>query len=100
FFEAEILDYMRDNHNDQKVILDIGANIGNHSVYFANFLKYNFLYAFEPVLDNYLLLEKNISQYPNTFASNSAVNSNGSPVYMYINRGNMGASQVSEEGEY
>jgi len=39
FFESTTLDYLRDRHKIQKVIIDAGANIGNHSVYFANFLK-------------------------------------------------------------
>lgn len=42
------------------VILDIGANIGNHSLYFLNEYGAKFAYCFEPVKETYDILKKNI----------------------------------------
>ena len=35
FFEISFLDYICKNYNNQTEILDIGANIGNHSLFFC-----------------------------------------------------------------
>lgn len=65
FFEINFLKYIYENHNSQKNILDIGANFGNHSLFFAKFLNCNTIYSFEPVEVNFNLLEKNMSNYKN-----------------------------------
>ena len=41
-------------------VIDIGANIGNHTLYFLNECCAKFVYCFEPVNDVYDILEKNI----------------------------------------
>ena len=41
-----------------KTVLDIGANVGNHSVFFATVCGAKVL-AIEPNIDNYLVLQKN-----------------------------------------
>lgn len=50
------------------VILDIGANIGAATLYFAQRFPQAKIYAFEPVPDNFALLEKNIAGLPNVTA--------------------------------
>lgn len=40
------------------VVVDVGANIWTHSVYFAE--RWYTVYAFEPIEDNFRLLEKNV----------------------------------------
>lgn len=45
---------------DDAVVLDIGANIGNHTLYWANERKARKVYAFEPYPYSYKILEKNI----------------------------------------
>ncbi len=42
------------------VVLDIGANIGNHTLYFANELHAAKIYSFEPIESTFKILEKNI----------------------------------------
>ena len=42
------------------IVLDIGANIGNHTLYFANEVGAKKIYAFEPFRANYDILRKNI----------------------------------------
>lgn len=44
-------------------VIDIGANIGLHSVRFAQ--KFNNVFSFEPVTTNYECLEKNTSNFQN-----------------------------------
>lgn len=41
-------------------ILDVGANIGNHSLYFATECKAKKIYAFEPIPTTFSILKKNI----------------------------------------
>lgn len=50
---------------DPKIIFDIGANIGVVSVILANLYPEAKIYAFEPERENYEILEKNVSSYPN-----------------------------------
>ncbi len=59
FYEIEVLDAWNHYFDDVEIILDVGANIGNHSIYWSqkNDRK---IVAFEPVKNNFNLLEKNI----------------------------------------
>ncbi len=46
--------------NKDSIVLDIGANIGNHTLYWNKISKVKKVYAFEPVDDTYKILQKNI----------------------------------------
>jgi protein O-GlcNAc transferase len=59
FFEPDFLNYLKLNHKDQSEIIDIGANIGNHSLFFAKYLNCNMVHCFEPYEPNVKLLEYN-----------------------------------------
>ncbi len=59
FYELENLEILNYLPLEEGVFLDIGANIGNHTLYFSKILKRD-VYAFEPVRENYNLLRKNI----------------------------------------
>lgn len=61
FYELQFLDYIARNYNEQTEILDIGANIGNHSLFFAKFLNCDKVHSFEPFPDNLELLRKNMN---------------------------------------
>jgi len=59
FFEAEILDFLKEHFNNQRVIIDIGANIGDSAIYFA--LKgAKKIIALEPFPKNFNSAKKNI----------------------------------------
>jgi len=73
FCEEELLGYILDNYPDNTGMLDVGANIGNHSVFFANFLKLQNIYAFEPHPMNFELLKHNTERYPNIKIFNFAL---------------------------
>lgn len=60
FFEITFLNYLYINHNDQRGIIDIGANIGNHSLFFSKFIKNNIVHCFEPYPSNVNILRKNM----------------------------------------
>lgn len=60
FFEQPILDDLRLYVKKDAIIFDIGANIGNHSVYFAKKMKAKHVFSFEPITNTYNKLLKNI----------------------------------------
>jgi FkbM family methyltransferase len=60
FFEQEILDDLRKYIPKNAFILDIGANIGNHSLYWAGICAARVIHSFEPVPSIYATLIKNI----------------------------------------
>lgn len=61
YYSGDDLDLLRDKyiHKDSN-ILDIGANIGNHSLYFCAECKAKMVYSFEPQKDIFEILNKNI----------------------------------------
>ncbi|MBO6055508.1 MAG: FkbM family methyltransferase [Alphaproteobacteria bacterium] len=59
FFESDILQELQPYIKKNAVILDIGANIGNHSVYWAIKSEAKRIYSFEPLEDIFKILKKN-----------------------------------------
>lgn len=103
FWEGDILDYIRDTFPVQKVVLDIGANIGNHTVYFATYLQeYTKIIAFEPLLRNYEILKKNTERFDRSKVFLYQQGLSDSPAWMSIhaNVGNLGASEMTLNPEY
>ena len=62
--------------------LDIGANIGNHSVFFANF--FSNIYSFEPYPNSYYLLKFNSKNYKNIKTFNFGSSDIDENQHMYI----------------
>jgi FkbM family methyltransferase len=60
FQEIEILKSLDKYFNKNSVVLDIGANVGNHSVYWGRVLKVKRIYSFEPIKTTFKILAKNI----------------------------------------
>ncbi len=48
FFEQNELLFLRDNLGKNKVIVDVGANIGNHLVFFSQYMSPKKIFPFEP----------------------------------------------------
>jgi FkbM family methyltransferase len=63
FYEADLLSFLKDNFKDQKNIIDIGANIGNHSLFFAKHMNCNKIYSFEPFSKNAEIFRNNLYDY-------------------------------------
>lgn len=59
FFEQDILERLDLYIPDNATILDIGANIGNHTLYWSR--RALSIYSFEPVKETFDILNKNIS---------------------------------------
>lgn len=64
FFEVEILESIRRSFPKHRRIIDIGANIGNHAVFFRNFLQCEDIVCFEPFPANVRLLAQNVPKDP------------------------------------
>ena len=60
FYEIAFLQYIQNNYPVQTGIIDVGANIGNHSLFFSEFLEHDIIHSFEPHPDNFELLQKNM----------------------------------------
>ena len=63
FYEHELLTFLRTNFLNQKNIIDIGANIGNHSLFFAKYMNCNKIFSFEPFSKNIELFRHNLMNY-------------------------------------
>lgn len=60
YYEEDFLNSVRKYIKKDMTLLDIGGNIGNHTVYFEKECGAAFVYVFEPVEKTGLILEKNI----------------------------------------
>jgi FkbM family methyltransferase len=60
FYELDVLMKCRELYLPGTAIIDVGANIGNHTVFFGAILNAT-VYAFEPYPPNHNLLEMNIA---------------------------------------
>lgn len=58
YFEFDSLNFLKKKYNFNTVI-DIGANIGNHSLFFSDFSEK--IYSIEPIKETYEILVKNIN---------------------------------------
>jgi FkbM family methyltransferase len=59
FYEIDILQKWGQYLSDVKVIIDIGANIGNHSIYWSQSDNIEKIIAFEPLKESYEYLKNN-----------------------------------------
>lgn len=60
FYEVEMLMDIYYRLGKNKTIVDIGANIGNHSVYFGKICEAERVFSFEPQKEIFNILKKNI----------------------------------------
>lgn len=62
YYEGDILKKWIDDLGNVETIFDIGANIGNHTLYFATHTEAKHIYSFEPYNANFTLLVENIER--------------------------------------
>lgn len=96
FYEAGILDALRDRRPRESVILDIGAHIGNHSAYWTAFVPYDLLVAFEPTPESFALLRENV---PQALCLQLAVSDVPGPVALRRDEVNRGRTRVDPDGD-
>lgn len=61
FYELDLLRAVRDAHEPGRAIFDVGANIGNHTVFFAGVLGQK-VTSFEPFPKSYEILARNVAE--------------------------------------
>lgn len=89
----------------QTLVLDIGANIGNHSLYFLNECNAMGVYCFEPVKDTFRILKKNIvinNLSDRTILNNVGVGvKSGQAIIDQYDSNNIGSTtiELSKEGD-
>ena len=69
---------------DPKIIFDIGGNIGITAIYMAKLFPDAIIYAFEPLKENFEILEKNIQFYQNIKAYNFGLGSKNGNFKVYL----------------
>ncbi|MDU8929421.1 FkbM family methyltransferase [Alisedimentitalea sp. MJ-SS2] len=104
FYELALLECL-ENHvfprlTSRKLCLDIGANVGNHSAFFAPFFDRTI--AFEPNLRALKLLEANAMLFDNIEPRNYGLSSAEGTAIASYNSASVGAASISidREGEF
>lgn len=82
------------NHVEPKVIIDIGANIGATSVFFALNYKKAKIFSFEPSSINYELLAQNVKKLKNVVALNCGVFDKDKTEKIYIDKSSPGRNSI------
>ncbi|MGI9402451.1 MAG: FkbM family methyltransferase [Rhizobiaceae bacterium] len=92
-----VFDFLSPLHDrfEQTTILDIGANIGNHAVYFSEY--FDEVHAFEPNPRTFELLGFNTSDIDNISCHKHGLSTNKGSAILFQDDKNMGASFVGEE---
>ncbi|WP_375279313.1 FkbM family methyltransferase [Pseudooctadecabacter sp.] len=107
FYESGYLNALREMGvvPHDKVIIDAGANIGNHTVFFAHYFKPSKLYSFEPQRMVFDTLQRNIELNSNG-RDITAVNAllgaeKGTGSLAFYKQGNLGAASfaLDDKGE-
>lgn len=106
FYELDNLSYLKEKYlRPGMYILDIGANIGNHTIYFAKKCGAAHVFCFEPQKDVFDILSRNIelNQLDNVCTPyNHALGSNaGNAKIAAYNRANCGGTSLTmdEDGD-
>lgn len=60
FFEETYLRFLKNIINDESVVVDVGAHIGNHTIYFSKVLEAKKVISIEPTRRSYEVLCDNI----------------------------------------
>ncbi len=103
FYEREILDDLYTYIEGGEILLDIGANIGNHTVYWATNNQFRAIHSFEPVKAIFNILKKNI-EINQLDASVTCYNiglgfSQSKARISNVKRNNIGATSLVESSE-
>lgn len=61
FYELKLLQFIQEHQKKRGLFIDVGANIGNHTVFFSKFCADKVI-SIEPVKENFDLLKLNIEE--------------------------------------
>lgn len=100
FFEYAMLEAIEKLPYRPGICMDIGANIGNHTVFFSKFCKFDEVWAFEPTLNSCELLKDNVvlNNCYNVNIYNKAVGSDYGYISISNNEENPSWNKISGEG--
>lgn len=81
-------------------VLDIGGNIGAAAIYFAHTYPLAKVFSFEPITQNFALLKRNVSPYPNVQAFEFALGPRDESVQLIAspNARNVGGYSMFQRG--
>ena len=95
---TEFLSFITKNKIKRMSALDIGANIGNHSLFFAGYFKK--VYSFEPHPITYKLLAFNTAPYKNIEIFNFGLGDKNKKINLYSKIANIGASTSNHKDNH
>lgn len=98
FFEYGMLEAIEKLPYRPGICMDIGANVGNHTVFFSKFCKFDSILSFEPTKESFYLLENNIisNGCQNVLAKNMAVGSFYGEIAMTENKENPSRNRITK----
>lgn len=101
FFEIDLLSAIEKLPYRPGICMDIGANVGNHTVFFSNFCKFDGIWSYEPSYNSYSLLLENVKKNGcnNVCPMNLAVGADYGYISMTDNNDNPSWNKVSENGD-
>lgn len=76
-FEKKEMELCEDYISETSIVLDIGANIGLHSIYFSGLAREGCVLSFEPSLATFGILVSNVANISNIVPINLAVSNEG-----------------------
>lgn len=76
-FEKKEMELCKEYISETSIVLDIGANIGLHSIYFSGLAKDGCILSFEPSLATFSFLVSNVANITNIVPINLAVSDEG-----------------------
>jgi FkbM family methyltransferase len=83
----------------QPVILDIGANVGSFAVWASRRWPGSFIHCYEPLPDNFTLLQKNLAPLNGRVALNNYAIGDPAHTLLYLGRNNCGEASFFDIGE-
>jgi FkbM family methyltransferase len=102
FFETILLEKFRRHIPTNAIIIDAGANIGNHSVYFSKICHARSVYAFEPMRQTFKILARNaaLNAPEKIICYNFALGSSNSKAdLLQFYPGNIGTARVQSSAD-
>lgn len=100
FYENELLNKWKRYLSDSKVVFDVGANLGNHTLFWAKKLNTDAIYSFEPYIPNFERLLHNVQNnlLDNVHPINKAVGQKeGYTCVKEFHEDNYGGTTLNEE---
>ena len=98
-YEKREMDYISPYIKKTDIIVDIGANIGYYTLFFARLAPEGMVHCFEPDTTNFELLTMNIysNKHKNILAENRALSDKNGTTHLILNKLNTGGHRITNE---